>query len=315
MSRGCRRSGFTLVESLVVIAIIGILIGLLVPAVQQVREAAARAQCLNNLKQIGLACHSHHDTYKRLPGGGWGWNWVGDPDRGSGRSQPGGWVYHLLPYVEQQALRGLGAGGTLAQKQAAALQLLATPLALFNCPTRRSGGPYPSNDTPYFVVDVAHAVFPPLVARADYAANAGSRFSDEFFPGPASLAQGDAPNYPWPDVSSCTGLIFQRSEIRLTAVLRGTSNVYLVGERYLNVDNYENGQDRADNESLYVGYDNDLNRMTFVPPLQDQAGYSDPFAFGSAHAAGFNMGYADGSVRFVEYGIDLATHQQAGSRY
>jgi prepilin-type N-terminal cleavage/methylation domain-containing protein len=307
------RPGFTLIELLVVIAIIAILIGLLVPAVQQVREAGNRIQCMNNLKQIGLACHCHHDTYKRLPSGGWGWNWVGDPDRGSGRGQPGGWVYHILPFVEQQALRG--PGGALADKQAAALRLLATPLPLFNCPTRRTGGPYASNGTPYYVLDSAHAVYPPLVARADYAANSGSQLSDEFFPGPTSLAQGDNPAYPWPNTSGCTGLIFQRSEIRLTAVVRGTSNVYLVGERYLNADNYENGLDRADNESLYVGYDNDLNRMSAQAPLPDQSGYSDYFAFGSAHAAGFGMCYADGSVRFLEYGIDLATHQQAGSRY
>src|SRR5439155_16523915 len=111
-----RRSGFTLIELLVVIAIIAILIGLLVPAVQQVRESANRTQCINNLKQMGVGFHNCHDTFKIFPGGGWGWDWVGDPDRGVGRSQPGGWVYQLLPFVDQAPLRNLGKGGTWAQK-------------------------------------------------------------------------------------------------------------------------------------------------------------------------------------------------------
>src|SRR5262249_35818591 len=103
-------AGFTLIELLVVIAIIAVLVGLLLPAVQRVREAANRTRCANNLKQMGLAALNHESTYKRFPGGGWGERWVGEPDRGTGNSQPGGWVYQLLSFVEQENLRSWGAG-------------------------------------------------------------------------------------------------------------------------------------------------------------------------------------------------------------
>src|SRR5438094_6649392 len=127
-----RRAAFTLIELLVVIAIIAILIGLLVPAVQKVREAAARAQCQNNLKQMGLGCHMHHDTFKYFP-------MAGRADTGGGRgatpfatgqAQLWNWRWQLLPFIEQAAL--FNQPTTVSNTT-----LRASYVPLYNCPSRR----------------------------------------------------------------------------------------------------------------------------------------------------------------------------------
>ena len=102
-----RRSlcGFTLVELLVVIAIIGILVALLLPAVQAARESARMTVCSNNLKQMGVAFSQHVTSQGFFPTCGWGYGWTGDADRGYGVNQPGGWPYAILSYMDQDALR------------------------------------------------------------------------------------------------------------------------------------------------------------------------------------------------------------------
>ncbi len=141
-SRNC--AAFTLVELLVVIAIIGILVALLLPAVQAVREAARRTQCKNNVKQLALGCLLHVDTQRFLPSGGWRDSYPPDPNRGYGWKQPGSWAYNILAYIEEQSLRDLGKGqsfdGATASRafQDASKQLHQTPVAAFNCPTRRA---------------------------------------------------------------------------------------------------------------------------------------------------------------------------------
>ncbi len=137
------RGGFTLVELLVVIAIIGVLVSLLLPAVQNAREAGRRTQCMNNLKNLGLAAQQHLEKLRRFPSGGWGPTWVGDPDRGNNTKQPGGWVYNLLPYMEQMALHDYGRGATTSStptKAQALKKLLTTPVNFHALSqSRRSG--------------------------------------------------------------------------------------------------------------------------------------------------------------------------------
>jgi prepilin-type N-terminal cleavage/methylation domain-containing protein/prepilin-type processing-associated H-X9-DG protein len=310
---GQARRAFTLIELLVVIAIIAILLALLLPAVQSVREAASRIRCANNLKNLALGCLNHESQLGRLPTGGWSWLWDGDPDRGTDHRQPGGWGFNVLPYIEQNDLYRQGAGLPQAQKRAAIAQRISTPLPLFNCPSRRPNQAWPNgrNIQYWDSVAVTH------LGRMDYAANSGDQPVNEWYSyiGPTSLEAGDSPSFNWPTTAFLTGVIFQRSELSLNHITHGTSNTYLIGEKYLNPDDYSNGLDPSDNENLYVGFDNDNYRFTSRPPKRDRRGDTDEWCFGSAHPVGLNMTYCDGSVHFIPYGVEPQVHMQAGNRY
>ena len=309
------RTAFTLVELLVVIAIIAILVSILLPAVNAAREAARRIQCINNLKQLGLAQLVHLNTYEHFPTGGWGHTWVGLPDRGAAEQQPGGWAYNVLPFIEEEALHQLGSGPNAAARRQGSAQRVSTAVSTFYCPTRREAIPYKAD------ARWAHAVRPKetdqvsVAGRTDYAGNGGDKIIF-FGPGPASLDQADRPNYNWNNMSGMTGITFMRSRVELREVKDGSSKTYFVGEKYLNPDNYQNGQDSGDNESMYSGDELDLYRwvMNDARPQKDTPGLGVTRAFGSAHASGFNMTYCDGSVRTIPYEIDPATHQRLGNR-
>ena len=309
--RGSRhRSAFTLVELLVVIAIIGILIALLLPAVQAARESARRSQCQNNLKQIGLGFQNHHDVHKFFPTGGWGWNWAGDPDKGFDKNQPGGWVYNVLPYVEQTTLHDLGAGLIGGAELAAHSQRLSTSVPMFNCPSRRPSVALPTQ----YPNDIINAQKPtPMVAKSDYAANCGDQPSNEDGGNPGGG------NVPPPSGTNPTGISFRISQIKIADVVDGTTSTIAVGEKYLMVKKWETGDDAADNENMYVGYDNDIYRSTnlksdFFPPRQDNVATTPHFSFGSAHVGSFYAAFCDGSVRSIRYTIAGAVYLDLGNR-
>ncbi|HLJ94006.1 MAG TPA: DUF1559 domain-containing protein [Gemmataceae bacterium] len=310
-----RAAGFTLIELLVVIAIIAVLVGLLLPGVQKVREAANRLKCANNLKQMGLAALNHESTFKRLPGGGWGERWVGEPDRGTGSSQPGGWIYQILTFMEQDNLRSWGAGLPRTQQLQINTQRVGMPVAIMNCPTRRNGGPFLNKQG----LSYLNCASPPqVIARSDYAANIGDQLRDENGPGPGSLAEGDTPQF-WKQsrytTKDITGVIFQRSEIKIADITNGTSNTFMLGEKYLNPASYTTQDDEGDDEAMFIGMDNCVVRCTAEPPLQDKRGLQDGYRFGSAHVAGLNMLYCDGRVEFIEYNIDKTVYLRAGNRF
>lgn len=127
-----RRRAFTLVEVLVAIGIVGILIALLLPAVQSARESSRRTSCANNVRQLAVAFNLHEQAQHFFPTGGWGADWVGDPDRGFDDKQPGGWIYNILPFIEESSLRALGKGLPDSAKRTAAAQMLQIPIPILN---------------------------------------------------------------------------------------------------------------------------------------------------------------------------------------
>ena len=344
------RAGFTLVELLVVIAIIGILVALLLPAIQAAREAARRTQCKNNLKQLALGCILHVDTHKFLPSGGWNDWYYADPNRGYGGNQPGGWYYNILAYIEEQALRDLGKGQTInaAGYSAASLQLHQTPVTAFNCPSRRPARLYPhAGEAPAWIPSTS------LILKGDYAANSGDSLvsagdgfnGDQMWP-PKGMTYAQIDGAPkWTDTSCAsvasrggsitphycqTGVMYYHSETKLSRITDGASDTYLVGEKFLSPELYEVGlatnQGYGDDQGPYAGYEWDNHRVAWNPqsayakddllPRQDFNGvvFPNDFAFGSAHAGSMNMAMCDGSVHSLSYDIDADIHRYLAVR-
>lgn len=313
-----RRYGMTLVELLVVILIITILIGLLLPAVQMARSAARSAQCRNNLKQLSLAVAEHETHLGHYPAGGWGWQWIGDPDRGFGRRQPGGWIYNVLPYMDYQAVRDIGLGLPENEKKTALAELARVQISNVTCPVRRRPGPYPHVRAPTVNADAIE-----MDARTDYAMNGGD-FPIGVFIGPNAY---DDPNFEWPDTSKSTGLSSFATAMKTEDVLDGLGVTYMIGEKYLNVEEYESGARGGDDFSIYQGFDHDIYRYTgrfwdgaqiSLPPINDFV-RPDPEtlttdSFGSAHPSIFNVAFCDGSVRPVRFEIDPEVHRRLGNR-
>ncbi len=312
------REAFTLVELLVVIAIIGILVALLLPAVQAAREAARRTQCVNKLKQLSLAVVNHDAALGFLPSGGWGWRWVGDPDRGFGKGQPGGWTYAVLPYLEEETIWSMGSAVTdFAAKKELLSQMNALQPEAFICPTRREVRP--TGVKTHWAPNNCN--FIALSGKSDYAICVGDAFDSDDFSGPPSYASVDDSRFRWPNVDRYNGVCNMQSEIRLGQILDGTSNTYLVGDKYLRPESYDGvgsigspTYDTGDNETLFTGFNRDFQRSSRFKPLQDRPGPVLPYSFGSDHSGAFNMSMCDGSVRSISYDIDLETHRFLGVR-
>jgi prepilin-type N-terminal cleavage/methylation domain-containing protein/prepilin-type processing-associated H-X9-DG protein len=308
MLRTRLRAGFTLIELLVVIAIIAILIALLIPAVQKVREASNVAQCKNQLKQIGLAFHNHHDTFNVFPSGGSSWT---NSDRvtlkggviADYNEQSWGWAYQILPYLEQ---RDLWAGLELTAAE--------TAIPTYVCPSFRGPiiRPYNQGNDPSATNERA---------MMDYTANAGSygTWSDLTI-GANKMDGAVVPSKYQPDGKTpLSGLVRKLSDIT-----DGTSQTLLVGEKYVDAAGaYDPNYTRSggtwgvcnDDQGYVDGWDNDTicfatgengSNGPIVPPkMIYPKEIPDPCSlnFGSIHAS-MNVVFCDGSVHAIPFDID-----------
>jgi prepilin-type N-terminal cleavage/methylation domain-containing protein/prepilin-type processing-associated H-X9-DG protein len=271
-----RWRGFTLIELLVVIAIIGILISLLLPAVQKVRDAASRTQCANNMKQIALACHAFHDTYKRFPQTGF---------TPSNPAKHDGWLWSILPFIEQKEIYDLGISNSAFNDPQ-----YSRPVPIYNCPSDTRAAPIMASG-----VDPTYG--PWSVFLTDYVAVSGKDYLDGL-----GIISADA------NQNTIGG-------VRIPAVTDGVSQTLLVAERYPSKDGFwgwayeQDGIDEAAGVALtwnIYTVDQNNNPCPPCPCLfgSGPANTDNPCSFNyiySQHTGGSNFAFGDGSVRFLTF--------------
>jgi prepilin-type N-terminal cleavage/methylation domain-containing protein len=345
-----QRHGFTLIELLVVIAIIGILMALLLPAIQKVREAANRMLCGNNLKQLGIALHNFHNDFNRLPTGGQDW-FTGisyNPD-GTPHSVPlqcAGWMYQILPYVEQDALtrindvttatggtsnrevlpanRGWPVGSYMARSnhEMSVGLVRRAPIKMYHCPSRRPAQLYLNGN----------AVAARMVALNDYCAVIPGRFPQPANHNADTVFWGDGGRFNSIITRSTSGrdrvIVEDNNKRTLGSVTSGdgSSNTIMLGEKWVPTNEY-GGRHWADDCGWASGFDPDTVRTTaqhpatpampnpsrdFPVPQADARWSNGGRLLGSAHASGINICMGDGSVRAVPFGIDPNTLNALG---
>jgi prepilin-type N-terminal cleavage/methylation domain-containing protein/prepilin-type processing-associated H-X9-DG protein len=325
------RGGFTLIELLVVIAIIAILIGLLLPAVQKVREAAARTQCFNNMKQLGIACHSYQDANNSLPRSA-------GPGHGFGENYPNSfsWMAQILPYIEQD---NLYKAGNLGSNPQGTIAVAGTPnpvtiagypglpgsQSVTVAPSMQADGTTtaskqiktylcPSDGSSTQARTERANVNGALMGSTNYKGVSGNNweFTTQFrFPvgTPAMNPANDG-------VNNGNGVFWAtdyKTKVKIEAIPDGSSNTYFIGEDL---------PDR--NSHLSWAFFFHAYGTCAIPPNYNMPGttpqhplpnsFRDVQSFRSRHSGGLVFAMGDGSVRFVQQSIDLATYRAFASR-
>jgi len=280
--------GFTLVELLVVIAIIGLLVALLLPAIQMARESARRSQCMNNLRQVGVAVQTYHDSKQQFPSGR-------DRDDEYGTS----WAFRLLPFMEEEPIFKSRVAGQPADAPVNEMAMR-TPVPTFYCPSRRA----PAADRD-FTEGNAPSPVQGVAAGGDYAANAGSQ----------SVQYGEnADSNPLPMIDPrVAGPIFTFSRINAQRVTDGLSKTIAAGERYIppppNVSN-DLMQVRQGDTAFFSS---DLPETIFrIRKDGFPTGGNDPSdeKFGSEHSGLCQFVLLDGHVQAIRYDLDVTVFQR-----
>jgi prepilin-type processing-associated H-X9-DG protein len=290
------------------------------PAIQAAREAGRRMQCRNNLKQLALAANNHLDVNKFFPTGGWGWGWAGDPNLGYGLTQPAGWMYNVLPFIEEQALHDLGKGLPEGNTRFMAIKsAIETSVPLFFCPTRRTAQSVPFVHGTNYVNAPAGNTRPVVIGRNDYVACAGDTAVLAECYGPGSYKEGLSGNHGcWTSSNNnkMNGMNVLRGSglIGLKKVTDGVSKTILIAEKYMKSDLVEKS-DHDNDQGWNLGHDRDINRWCDLPPYNDALGQPSRYSvFGSAHSGGMQISMADGSVHTIPYEIDLIVFRRLGVR-
>jgi prepilin-type N-terminal cleavage/methylation domain-containing protein/prepilin-type processing-associated H-X9-DG protein len=330
--------GFTLIELLVVIAIIAILIALLVPAVQKVRAAAARTQCLNNLKQVGLALHSFHDANKRFPPGCARDQIPFGTSGTAGSSWGSSWMGYILPYVEQGAIYNqlTFAGGSGWAQTLNAPVISDVVIPVYRCPAsvQRLTCEDPMHAPASFNGGKARNVMTATyagIAGADKAALPTETRVDAGKPGPGGATGGNGGNV------SAGGILFPNAKITMQQITDGTSNTMLVSEQsnYVTTVNGTRESWNASNRNGWLmgagnigippnyapGGDNRAFNITTIRwPINKTTGWTNSpgdcsvgvcedmggnIPLNSTHDGGVNALFADGSVRFLTDNVPL----------